>query len=63
MRSRLSKFPASSVDPIAAVAADALVDAATPEVERLRGYRWVSDGQREINFDEPGEYVVDDGAP
>ena len=45
------------------LAADALVDAATPEVERLRGYRWVADGQREINFDEPVEYVVDDGAP
>ena len=44
------------------LSADALVDAATPEVERLRGYRWVADGQREINFDEPGEYVVDDGA-
>ena len=44
------------------LAADALVDAATPEVERLRGYRWVADEQREIDFDEPGEYVVDDGA-
>ena len=32
----------------------------TTEVERLRGYRWVADEQREINFDEPGEYVVDD---
>lgn len=38
-----------------------LSDAAVPEAERLRGFRWVAAEERTIRFDEPGEHIIDEG--
>ena len=37
-----------------------VADAGTPEVERLRGYTYEVLEERELRFDAPGEYVVDE---
>ena len=44
------------------LSASAAADTATPEVERLRGYTYTKLAERLIEFDQPGDYVIDEAA-